>query len=405
MWRELMDSTTWECSHAVKVLLWAVFKANIGQGTFEGRKLKRGQFVTSRNNASAELKMAGNTYLKALEFLVKCGTITVETTRNFTVVTICNYESYQGDGPTEVVRSLNNRVNNGVNHTLDHTLNSKVNHRLNTSKELQESKNISLGETEREKPVDQHPETIRPVAAAFAPPTAAEVAAYAASINRPIDAERFVAHYAAQGWRRGNGQHVTDWQALVPQWVDRPGQAPAAPAPKPISFDRPPQAAPPKPAFWMPEQTPTIPLVREQWWKDGHGEYWEKMKKIVVHPLPLEPHEAGKKPLDFVTEKLFNPIRKRESGWWWMRKQLNCDEPIFEPNVCGLYWAMQSFKVAFQEPPDVQYKALAWLSHRQTAEVFEKKFNSIWHKWDCCTWRVDPELHARIQEAIKCRTR
>ena len=50
-------------------------------------------------------------------------------------------------------------------------------------------------------------------------PTEAEVKAYAASFGHPdFDADMFVAHYAAVGWRV-RGQPIMDWQAVCRRWM------------------------------------------------------------------------------------------------------------------------------------------------------------------------------------------
>lgn len=51
----------------------------------------------------------------------------------------------------------------------------------------------------------------------FTPPTVEEVRAYCQMNGMPDDAERFVAHYAALGWRKGSTP-IRDWKPLVTLW-------------------------------------------------------------------------------------------------------------------------------------------------------------------------------------------
>lgn len=51
----------------------------------------------------------------------------------------------------------------------------------------------------------------------FVPPTAAEVAAYVAEIGGRIDPDRFVDHYASNGWMCGKTK-MKDWRAAVRNW-------------------------------------------------------------------------------------------------------------------------------------------------------------------------------------------
>ena len=53
----------------------------------------------------------------------------------------------------------------------------------------------------------------------FVPPTADEVAEYAKAKGYEIDPEAFCAYYGSQGWRKANGQRVTNWKLAVVNWA------------------------------------------------------------------------------------------------------------------------------------------------------------------------------------------
>lgn len=59
----------------------------------------------------------------------------------------------------------------------------------------------------------------------FKPPTLLEVENYCAERGLQIDAERFIDHYASNGWRVGKSP-MKDWQAAVRNWVRRDISAP-----------------------------------------------------------------------------------------------------------------------------------------------------------------------------------
>lgn len=59
---------------------------------------------------------------------------------------------------------------------------------------------------------------------AFHPPTVEEVAEYCASRGNNIDAELFVAHYKARGWKISGGTPMKDWKAAVITWEKRDKQ-------------------------------------------------------------------------------------------------------------------------------------------------------------------------------------
>ena len=55
-----------------------------------------------------------------------------------------------------------------------------------------------------------------------APPTVEEVTAYVAEHDLThVDPEAFVAYYASQGWKKANGQALTDWKIACSGWNSR----------------------------------------------------------------------------------------------------------------------------------------------------------------------------------------
>lgn len=64
--------------------------------------------------------------------------------------------------------------------------------------------------------------------ARFAPPTAADVSAYARDKGMTLDAERFCDFYASKGWKVGS-QPMKDWQAAVRNWCARDKQDASSP--------------------------------------------------------------------------------------------------------------------------------------------------------------------------------
>jgi hypothetical protein len=67
-------------------------------------------------------------------------------------------------------------------------------------------------------------------AARFSPPTLEEVAAYCAERKNTVNAQRFVDHYTANGWRVGKNP-MKDWRAAVRSWEQREKEGGFAPNP------------------------------------------------------------------------------------------------------------------------------------------------------------------------------
>jgi DNA-binding Lrp family transcriptional regulator len=94
------------------VHIWVYFllKANVKDGFWHGVDLKRGQLVTGRKALSTELNLSEQQVRTCLEKLTKTGYINQQATNKYTVVTICNYDSWFDYGNVE--QPTNNQQNN-----------------------------------------------------------------------------------------------------------------------------------------------------------------------------------------------------------------------------------------------------------------------------------------------------
>ena len=84
-----------------------------------------------------------------------------------------------------------------------------------------ETQSIARQSNARQGSVEEHAPAPAP---AMEPPSAEEVAAYARVQTLEVpdleaEAGRFVNHFSAQGWVRGNGVPVRDWRPLWAKWV------------------------------------------------------------------------------------------------------------------------------------------------------------------------------------------
>ena len=80
----------------VAIWIHLLLKANWCDKKWRGITIKRGQLITSRTRLADEVGTSEQQTRTCLERLQSSGEITCETTNRYTIITICNYESYQG---------------------------------------------------------------------------------------------------------------------------------------------------------------------------------------------------------------------------------------------------------------------------------------------------------------------
>lgn len=94
-YRKLMEWEWYTDSHMVHLFIHLILKANHEDKRHRGKIIKRGQLVTSRNILSIETGISEQTIRTCLERLKLTNELTIQSTNRNSVITICNYDSYQ----------------------------------------------------------------------------------------------------------------------------------------------------------------------------------------------------------------------------------------------------------------------------------------------------------------------
>ena len=101
LYRKLLQSPIFENEKALKIWIWCLCKAThkgitqlVGQQIIE---LNTGQFVFGREKASEELKMTESTVYKYIKLLEKLQMISIKSNNKFSIISIDNWEEYQGE--------------------------------------------------------------------------------------------------------------------------------------------------------------------------------------------------------------------------------------------------------------------------------------------------------------------
>lgn len=108
--RKIQRSSVFKNEGLLKTWLWCLLKANhedawIPISTGKGKTevlVKRGQFVFGRKSAAKSLDMDESTVYKRMRKLENMGNCNTQSNSHYSIVTILNYELYQGSGKDEV---------------------------------------------------------------------------------------------------------------------------------------------------------------------------------------------------------------------------------------------------------------------------------------------------------------
>jgi hypothetical protein len=114
--RDLLYSYSFANPNHLKIWIWLLIKANfktafiplnVGKG-FKTIEVKRGQLIFGRNKAEDELGLNGSLIYRTLLKFQELGQINIEVNNHYSVITICNYDSYQSKSD-EVEQPMNSQ--------------------------------------------------------------------------------------------------------------------------------------------------------------------------------------------------------------------------------------------------------------------------------------------------------
>ena len=109
LYRQILDSAVFANPNYLKIWLWIIIKANhkdkevpikIGGGS-STIAVKRGEFLFGRNSSSEELCMSGSMIYRTLQKFEKWKMITIKSNNQYSVISVCNYDTYQSTINTE----------------------------------------------------------------------------------------------------------------------------------------------------------------------------------------------------------------------------------------------------------------------------------------------------------------
>lgn len=93
--RQSLESEVFADPVLWRLFTWCLLKANFKPGRFQGKDVQRGQFITSNPVGCDSLGMTRSTFFRGLTRLQDLGCIKKDAKSRWTVITVCNYDTYQ----------------------------------------------------------------------------------------------------------------------------------------------------------------------------------------------------------------------------------------------------------------------------------------------------------------------
>jgi hypothetical protein len=191
--RQFINWEWYDLSEMVHLFVHLLLKANHKDGEWRGIKLNRGQLITGLNQLNKETKISIQTIRSCLKKLEKTGEINRETNNRFSLITICNYDSYNNEE-----QPTNKQGNNQP------TSNQQA-----TNKQPTTNKNDKNDKNDKNaKNSNRAKKTTK-----FTPPSLDEVKKYFSEKGyKEASAIKFFDYYETGNWEDSKGNQVKNWK-------------------------------------------------------------------------------------------------------------------------------------------------------------------------------------------------
>jgi hypothetical protein len=188
LYRKFSEWEWFNISEMVHLFIYLLLNANHEEGEWRGVLIKRGQILTGLNSLQQNTKISYQKLRTCLKRLEKTKEINIQVTNKYSIITICNYESYQ-----DCKQTTNNQSN------IELTLN-------------EQATNIELTTNNNKENKDKEKNII--------PPPIFLITRYCKERNNDIDPEYFYDWYQTRGWKVGKDR-MKDWQSAIRTWEKR----------------------------------------------------------------------------------------------------------------------------------------------------------------------------------------
>lgn len=179
------------------VFLHFLLSASYTEFEWMGETFKPGQLITSIAHLSEELGFSSKQIRTAIDKLCSTKEVGKRTTNKYTVITVMNWESYQGDDIPKGKHLGTPTANEGQ---------TDGKQRANEGQHIKNNKNI--------KNIKNKKNSNR----ARAIPLLSEILLFISENGLNVDGEKFYAHYTKAQWKTAEGKPIDDWKSLLRTW-------------------------------------------------------------------------------------------------------------------------------------------------------------------------------------------
>lgn len=131
--RSFIDWEWYSEAKMVQLFIHVLLKANYSDNKWRGIEIKRGQFITSFSALAGETGQSVQNIRTGIKKLIMSQNLTIKSTNKYTVITVCNYGTYQ---------SISEPANNLTNKPL-------TNNQQTTNKQLTTTKKVKKVNNEK----------------------------------------------------------------------------------------------------------------------------------------------------------------------------------------------------------------------------------------------------------------
>ena len=107
--RSLLEWEWWDDHNTTRLFLYLLLKANFQDKKWQGIDIKRGQMICSYDKIKKETGLSIMKIRTSINKLILTGSLTIQSTNKYTVITVCKYDSYQ------LLKNTVNKQNNTQN--------------------------------------------------------------------------------------------------------------------------------------------------------------------------------------------------------------------------------------------------------------------------------------------------